>query len=292
LGAKQRVSYKDNSLSLEKINRLESINFTWDYHSENWDKMFCKYRSSIENNEELDTALSTWEKEQRRNYKNKKISAEKIKQLESFGFSWDPKNDHWDLMYDVLLDFKRKTGHSLVPFRFSENPSLGIWVSEQRKSYKNHTLSLDRMNKLENIGFIWEVNEIVWIDMFHLLILYHYKHGHCLVPDGDTENLELANWVSRQRKLKKEEKLSEKRISLLNELSFSWEPYQDFWDTMFLKLTSFYEKHHHFKVAKKHDEQLYNWIRNQRALYRNNRLSNERVDKLNEIGFPWFPIKK
>jgi Helicase associated domain len=39
----------------------------------------------------------------------------------------------WEHMFDRLVDFKEKNGHCLVPNRYSQDPSLGAWVSTQRR---------------------------------------------------------------------------------------------------------------------------------------------------------------
>lgn len=39
----------------------------------------------------------------------------------------------WEHMFDRLVDFKEKNGHCLVPNRYSQDTSLGAWVSTQRR---------------------------------------------------------------------------------------------------------------------------------------------------------------
>ena len=62
-----------------------------------------------------------------------------------------------------LMAFKEKFGHCNVPLQYVDNLSLGKWVSNMRYSYKRnqegnkpqHNLSLDRIERLEEIGFKW-----------------------------------------------------------------------------------------------------------------------------------------
>ncbi|MCK5876391.1 MAG: helicase associated domain-containing protein, partial [Candidatus Marithrix sp.] len=51
---------------------------------------------------------------------------------------------------------------------------------------------------------------------------YKDKYGDCKVPNRYYENKQLGNWVSRQRRAKKERKLSEERIQRLDAIGFVW----------------------------------------------------------------------
>lgn len=44
--------------------------------------------------------------------------------------------ERWDQMFARLCEFKRIHGHCLVPNRYINDPSLGAWVSTQRRHYK------------------------------------------------------------------------------------------------------------------------------------------------------------
>ena len=58
----------------------------------------------------------------------------------------------------VAKEFKRIHGHCHVLIRYSENPELGQWCAKQRYYYQNNHLSRDKMQRLEDIGFIWDVS--------------------------------------------------------------------------------------------------------------------------------------
>lgn len=76
--------------------------------------------------------------------------------------------ENWDDMYEALLQFKTKTGHTNVTNRYKDKPGLAGWVSNQRREYSlmkeieagiadepNATCSLTegRVRQLESIGF-------------------------------------------------------------------------------------------------------------------------------------------
>ena len=99
--------------------------------------------------------------------KSPSITDSRIKTLNDIDFSWsgEANNISWDKKYDELKQFKCRKGHCNIPYRFTENPSLGIWVRNQRYQYKlikegkPSSMNKSRIKALEDIGFIWRVND-------------------------------------------------------------------------------------------------------------------------------------
>jgi len=64
-------------------------------------------------------------------------------------------------------------------------------------------LSQERKNKLDQLGFVWSLrNKRIddhWDQMFRQLLQYKDKYGDCLVPSRFEENLKLGKWVETQR---------------------------------------------------------------------------------------------
>ena len=121
----------------------------------------------------------------------------------------------------------------------------------------------------------WEAN-------FKELKKYKAENGHCDVPRS---HLELGNWVNTQRTAYKKY-LSEERINRLNEIGFSWEVHNDGWEAKFKELKKYKEENGHCNVPQRHPG-LGNRANNQRHLFRKgNRLDN-RIKRLQDIGFQW-----
>ena len=98
------------------------------------------------------------------------MTAERIDTLEESGFVWDasflsnqPKDKTWNRKYGELIEYKEKHGHCNVPCHFKANKQLATWVHNQRQQYrllkqgKKCPLTEERIDKLENIGFKWKV---------------------------------------------------------------------------------------------------------------------------------------
>merc|ERR1712183_564792 len=130
--------------------------------NERWDVMFQrlvtyknKYKSTcVPLNFEGDQELGYWVNAQRKNYKDEKMSADRIGRLELIGFVWILFVE-WDEMFQRLVDYKKKCKSANVPKRYKADPKLARWVNNQRKLYSKKELSTDRLNRLESIGFTW-----------------------------------------------------------------------------------------------------------------------------------------
>lgn len=92
----QRHRYRIGKLSKERFSRLESIDFEWSLVKEtDWLKMydtlvaFKKKHNMVDNIPEA--SLGKWVPLQRSNYKDGKLTEERIALLESIGFEWQSK---------------------------------------------------------------------------------------------------------------------------------------------------------------------------------------------------------
>jgi len=74
--------------------------------------------------------LGQWVKEQRRQYRNGKLSDERINLLETISFKCVPgtarSDEQWEEKYEELVAFQKVCGHCRVPPVFSSNLQLGI----------------------------------------------------------------------------------------------------------------------------------------------------------------------
>jgi hypothetical protein len=94
---------------------------------------------------------------QRALYKTGKLSAERIERLEGLGFGWDPSKAAWEEGYSQLVAYKEANGDVLVPVihETEDGFRLGSWVNNQRRAYNRGKLSTDRIERLEDLGFVW-----------------------------------------------------------------------------------------------------------------------------------------
>jgi helicase associated protein len=199
---------------------------------------------------------------------------------------------NWNNKFELLKKFKKRFGNCMVPEDWKENPTLGRWVIRQRV-YKDY-LSDERIEKLDQIGFVWNVFDYVWENSYERLVAFKKEFGHSEVPKAKGRFLELGEWVGKQRadKKKKLERLSEEKIKKLNKIGFYWGKYNTSWSKRFEELKAFKARFGHCRVPQrwKENPSLGTWVAHQRSI--KHKLSPERIKKLNQIGFQWIINKR
>mmetsp|Transcript_763 Transcript_763/g.1603 ORF Transcript_763/g.1603 Transcript_763/m.1603 type:complete len:266 (+) Transcript_763:162-959(+) len=132
----------------------------------------------------------------------------------------DRHDQRWESHFQSLLDYKKNhNGSTAVPQTYKEKPELGIWVHRQRTRFFSGRLSKDRIQRLNSVGFVWQVTKYVpWETMYQRLVEYKERFGTTQVPRSYKEDPALGYWVYNQRqKCKKEE-----RKRLLKKIGFVW----------------------------------------------------------------------
>ena len=255
----------------------------------------------------------------------------------------------WNTMYNRLLDFRAKHGHCLVPHSTKgdkELTSLGRWVANQRVFYKMHQdgkqglIKPPRIDALEKIGFVWNVNDMIWDNKLRELIKYKEENGTCDVPPKcPKDHKKLRNWVELQRqqyrlyRAKRTTSLTLERINKLEEVGFEWrisdgvgdhgdsakkkkraiidptkDELEEWWNTNFEELKAYREKNGHCRMHQRApvDSQrsrqgtsrlrdFASWQRKQWKRFQKGEpsdMTQERIQKLEEIGFEFVTNPK
>ena len=193
------------------------------------------------------------------------MNEERIQLLEAEGFVWDPYEAQWFERLNELKDYKMNHGDTLVPYQYPVNPSLGIWVHHQRKTftfYQNKKeldekwrdvevlddevkeemdrltrglrgMNEERIQLLEAEDFVWNVPAHVWELRFQELRAFVALNGHAVIYRRKRGPYDpLARWAETQRwnYVKRQNgqhtTLTEDRIEKLNSVGFSWGKYQ------------------------------------------------------------------
>ena len=155
---------RQNNLSSEQVEKLDSIEFVWDALAKHWEINFQKLQQFQErlghcrvpmSHEENGIPLGGWVAANRRNKGN--MLVERKERLDALGFSWDPKTDIWENYFGKLQQFQKRNGHCRVfASHCEDNVRLGRWVQRQRNIVT--TLSAKQIQRLDALGFIWNAN--------------------------------------------------------------------------------------------------------------------------------------
>ena len=149
------------------------------------------------------------------------------------------QNDMWYERFQDLIEYKKTYGDCLVPHNWPGNVPLAQWVKRQRYQYKllqqqdkkeTSTMSEERLQLLNDMGFIWDSHNASWEEKFTQLVEYHKSFGHCNVSGKQTEHRPLCIWVKCQRRQRKfmeknqKSTMTQERIERLDALGFDWNP--------------------------------------------------------------------
>ena len=298
----QRQNYKSRKLPDDKIRKLQSINFIFQEKEKlSWDEMFNKLVKYINENGKYPQRtdadpeirkLSIWITNQRAFYKSNKLPIDKIKKLQSIGFIFDPFEESWQVNFNELVKYLEENNGKYPP-QSSKLPKvkrLAIWVGSQRLNYKNKILSKEKLAKLQSIGFIFDSQEESWQINLDQLTEY-LKANDGKYPSADDpipEIRKICAWVFKQRKSYNKKQLPANRLVKLQSIGFVFDPHEENWQNTFNRLVKYInENNGKFPSSRDSDpniKALAVWISKQRAIFRNNALSQDRTRKLQEIG--------
>ncbi len=160
--------------------------------------------------------LSTWLVRQRFNRHN--LTNKQILDLEKLGFVWCPRDDVWEEQYHKLCEFYNQYKNYNIPISYSTDPVFGRWVRRQR-ALKEEMLE-SRRQKLDAINFSWDVREDIW-KIYYIRVRKHVNE-HQMAPSYSSD-IELYNWIKRQKQKYNQGKLCKEKINLLRLLDIQFQ---------------------------------------------------------------------
>ena len=200
----------------------------------------------------------------------------------------------WNTRFKELLSYRSEHGDCDVPARHGE---LGQWVHKQRGAYKAGSLAQGRIDRLNNVGFKWSLKKssrsystVPWATRFNELVRYKAKLGDCHVP---WRTGYLGTWVKQQRRAYTGGSLAKDRIDRLSSIGFKWALNKGRgakvpWETRFGELVQYKAKLGDCDVPWRTGN-LGTWVKQQRRAYTGGSLAQDRIDRLDDIGFDWTP---
>lgn len=289
----------------EKLN--DTLTATWDMYYECAQKYFND-NGNLEIPARYITeegyALGSWianQKAIRKGTINGKLTENQINKLDSIHMIWEDYNDlNWSKHYHAAKQYYKEHGNLEVPSRYvnADGVSLGRWISSVRRWYNSGAhkkyLQNDRVKQLEDIGMIWNAMDNSWKQNFKLAEQYYREHRNLDVPSNykTKDGTHLGSWISRQKQLHRTNSLSNDQIMKLNSIGMDWMDRVDrIWEKGFLEAKKYYEKYGDLNVPVKYETDnlfsLGTWIQRQRSLYKNKKISDDRIKRLTDIGMKW-----
>jgi hypothetical protein len=178
--AKQRRNYIYNNIRRDRKELLDAIGFAWNVEKGNknsdyqWNMQFEKLVEFQRKNGhfivpkkyEQDKSLGKWvDAQQLLLTYTKKMRGDRKERLDELGLFWkvdiatrqaakrqadsvaalvSGDDEKWRQQYEKRVDFKRKTGHCVVPSDYEQDKSLSWWIRPQRTHHKQNKMRQDR----------------------------------------------------------------------------------------------------------------------------------------------------
>ncbi len=243
------IKGKKTPLLVDQINKLTQLGFVWTVEEAQWWHIHKKFQKNEARGmtKDMQRKLSKLMMQQQdwgelgskvvSQYRDGNDQTNKTEQ-ESVLMDIDDDSD-WNKMFKSLKQFVAETGSTLVPRVYPKNSELATWVTMQREHYavrKNRNsesssfkeLSKERIQALDDIGFIWKIQESEWEKFYIELLNFREEYGHCEVPLWFSANPRLGNWLFAQQRqhslyVKGESSsLTKLQIKLLEDAGVSW----------------------------------------------------------------------
>ncbi|MBF0427698.1 MAG: helicase associated domain-containing protein [Magnetococcales bacterium] len=294
---KQRKEYQQKKLLAARQERLDAEGFVWDLAAAAWDEMLeilRKHRlqyghGKVPKEWPINPILAIWAEDQRRLREKGVLAQERVDKLDAVDFVWDLKKARWEEGWLAFLNFVEQSGHGKIPDPYPDLPLLDQWAREMRRSYRLKQLPPQTQTRLEEAGFVWDLEVAAWEEQYANLARFREMYGHVAVNDPCPEFPLLPAWILAQRRAGQKGILSPEWRQRLDALEFIWDPAEKYWNDMFVALTHFFSTQGHFNVPKEWSEppELFNWVKAQRVAREKEKLDEEKITRLVNLGFIW-----
>lgn len=293
--------------------------------SAGWDIMFEQAKKYFDEHGDLDVpkrymttegySLGMWVQTQRRVYKGDvagNFTQVQIDRLDSIGMRWNSANDvAWERFYASAKVYYEEHGDLNPQAQYVDKNgiALGAWLARLRlyrnSGIKNRYMTEERVAALDKLDMIWSVPDYIWEENYAAALRYHREHGNLDVPHDyiDSKGVKLGQWMTTLRSVrngsaKRVKPMSAEQIARLDAIGMIWGSKYDIqWYESFAALCDYNKCFGNFDIPASFKTStgiaLGKWIRRQRDFYEQGKLSDERIEKLQSIGFklekpdPW-----
>lgn len=200
---------------------------------------------------------------------------EKVKKIENYNIKDKMFQEKVRLLKEYIKEHDGK-------FPGVREGTLGKWLYEQQKSYRNGKLSKERIETLDGLGN-WIISysyEDRWNDQFN--DLREFVSENKRFPKSNEGSI--GKWLHDQELLLRNDKLNLKRKEQLDSLG-NWIinlSYDEKWNIRFKELQEFISENKRF--PKQNENDIGTWIHNQKTFLKKGKLKPERKVLLDSLG--------
>ena len=267
---KQRRSLEEKRLPKSRKRKLEKLGFYWGRHASAEDNSISDGDAS-DDSEAVNTNEGGSDKRRTGVGEEDTINFGLQQQLQ-ITVAKAPsqaQQQKWLQGYENLKEYKAKFGNLDIRNRDHEYRSLYTWVTRQRRKHWEQTLTKERKDLLDAIGFPWQQQQ----------------------PSEPQKTDETQSSLYEAVQSVESEDPHERNRDLNNlPIFYSNQPHDQGWVEHFRRLQKLKRKFGTMEIQYKDTKRkaLYNWIWRQRRLKREKKLPSDRLQLLDSIGFDWI----
>lgn len=332
--SRQRHQYKIKQLTQEHYEKLKSIGmvfddlniFYWDefydfaciYLEKHGDLMIKRDFRTINGYErdENGKSLGAWFHVQRRWYALGQLPEERQKKMDIlFKRLEEKQKQEWTNCYILATAYYKHYGNLNISKHFKTTNGyesdvngleLGKWIFKQRELYQSGLLSMEQIEKLQQIQMNFgKVAPAEWKRMYDLAEAYYKHYGNLQVHrtfktkngiDFDNNGSRLGLWINTQYTRQTNGSMTQEQYEKLFSIGMNFENQRENnWQKMYALAKAYYEHHHNLDVPadfrtldgytfNENGEFLKAWINDRRKYFRQGKLSKVHIEQLKAIG--------
>lgn len=135
------------------------------------------------------------------------------------------KKRTWEESFNDFRLYSRKHNENLFKIDGTntdpEYLRIAEWIHGQRKQMNSGKLTQWKIDKLNSAGMAWSIRDALYFERYNELMEFKGIHGHCRVSSRDP-NKKLVASVAKWRKMRREGRLPQWKISMLTRAGFWW----------------------------------------------------------------------
>lgn len=304
----QRKKMEKNLLEPERRDRLVALGVDmtlqkqdgwqddiWEQKFDMLDTFRLKYGHchAIKQNDKEFAGLNRFIHLQRTAAKRGTLKNYRRQKLISIGFEFENNflEGNWQFQFDALVAYKSEYGHLIVNGK--THSRLADWEKLQRKAFRKNGMDEQRKQKLNSIGFTWNLSfEDLFKENFTNLVDFYRKNDHFRFPASSKMN----SFAHKIRKSYAEGLLPADITQQLRNIKFDFclkETWADARERRLREYEHFFKLNGHGNVTLRNEpcKGLYKWLITQRIKYKKSKLPADIVQRMEAAGVDWYQRK-
>jgi superfamily II DNA or RNA helicase len=238
----QRTFKSQETLSPDRLAKLEEFKFIWDQREENWNRNFEAVKAyMIDNNNKPPTqkdpdkrlsSLGVWCNQQRKDYRNGRLLKPRIDKFDSIKFDFNPEETDWQTRFKTVKAYwdKHQTWENLC------DKEISGWLKTQVGRMQKNSIEAEKIDRLNNINIDQFINlptttEKRWEEQFQKVKQFKETNNRfpSSAPGKSSENDEKAIglWCASQKEKFRRDRLTPDEIQKLRDIGFDFTPTAD-----------------------------------------------------------------